>query len=44
MLIIEVFLSIEVLIENQLKCVSVTIKAYVLTDLSRDVLGGVSFS
>lgn len=44
MLIIEVFLSIEVVIKNQLKCISVTIKAYVLMDSSRGVLGGVSFS
>jgi len=43
MLIIEVFFSIEVLIKNQLICVSVAVKAYILTDFSRDVLGGDAF-
>lgn len=42
MLIIEVSLSTEVLIKKRLICISVAIKASILTDLSEDVLGGVS--
>lgn len=38
-LIIEVFLSTKVLIKR-LTCTSVAIKAYILTDLSEDVQGG----